>query len=248
MHPCYGQHGEDSLLWQVFGDDRTDGYFVEIGALDGRCLSNTLSFEQAGWRGLCIEAHADYYDLLRANRPNSVCVRAAVSNEDTGALPFHANQRGSLSTLEPQHEALFRASYAPWFSGFEVQSVRRARLITLLQEAAAPPRIDFLTIDVEGHELAVLEGMDFRRYAVRVVMLEELTPELGRLQQERMRALGYHDARKLGCNRLYCRYGTDVDRLREAQVATDLIRLLHPLDAPAAAGGPARADRPSRPA
>jgi FkbM family methyltransferase len=227
----YSQHGEDSLLWQVFGLDRTDGYFVEIGALDGHCLSNTFSFEEAGWTGLCVEAHETYFDLLRANRPRSWCVRAAVSSADEAEVEFHANHRGSLSTLEPEREEHFRRHYAEWFGGFELQTVRQARLDTLLAEVGAPARFDLLSIDVEGHELHVLAGLDFRRYAPRVVVLEELTHDLGRAQSDVMRAAGYHEARKLGCNRFYCRYGTDVAPLARAEVSAELVRTPHPLDA-----------------
>jgi len=50
----YGQHGEDFLLWHFF-NYRRDGYFLDIGAHDGIALSNTKSFEERGWRGICAE-------------------------------------------------------------------------------------------------------------------------------------------------------------------------------------------------
>lgn len=161
MPNYYSQHGEDSLLFEVFADSVPGGrgYFVEVGALDGRCLSNTLCFEELGWRGLCIEAHGDYFELLQRNRPHSTCVHAAVSSSDQASCEFFANHRGALSTLDPSTEGYFREHYAPWFGGFEVQHVRRARLSTLLNEVQAPARFEFLSIDVEGHELEVLAGI-----------------------------------------------------------------------------------------
>jgi FkbM family methyltransferase len=232
MPNFYSQHGEDSLLWQLFQDSVApgQGYFVEVGALDGRCLSNTLSFEEAGWHGLCVEAHSRYFDLLSRNRPGSTCVRAAVSDRDEELCDFHANHRGALSTLEPESEGFFREHYAPWFGGFELQRVRRARLDTLLAEAGAPARFEFLSIDVEGHELAVLAGLDFRRYSPRVVILEELTADHALRQSAFMAQRGYQEARQIGCNRLYCRYTSDAVRLRSAAVSTDLTRWPHPCD------------------
>lgn len=247
MPNFYSQHGEDSLLWQLFGEASApgQGYFVEVGALDGRVLSNTLCFEEAGWKGVCIEPHGDYFERLVPNRPGSLCLRAAVSDRDQEETEFYANRRGALSTLERESEAHFRAHYAPWFAGFEVQRVRRARLDTLLAEIGAPARFEFLSIDVEGHELAVLQGLDLRRYSPRVIVVEELTPDHGRRQTEYLAAHGYREARQLGCNRFYCRYTSDLVLLRSATPSPNLIRLPHPLDLPTppvdAPGAPAPA-------
>lgn len=237
MPDFYSQHGEDSLLWQLFMPEAGSqpGFFVEVGALDGRVLSNALCFEQAGWQGLCVEPHGDYFERLVRNRPGSICVRAAVSDRDEAETEFYANHRGALSTLERESEAHFRAHYAPWFAGFEVQRVRRARLDTLLAECGAPARFEFLSVDVEGHELAVLQGLDLRRFSPRVILLEELTPEHARRQGEYLAQRGYREARKLGCNRFYCRYSTDMAMLQSAVPAAVLKHLPHPLDQSAGA-------------
>jgi hypothetical protein len=62
----HSQHGEDALLWAVFRG-RSSGSFVEAGAFDGRYLSNSLSFEERGWKGVCVQAHPTYAPLCRAN-------------------------------------------------------------------------------------------------------------------------------------------------------------------------------------
>ena len=77
----YSQHGEDFLLDRLLSDKKR-GFFVEVGCIDGRRFSNTLIFEERGWRGLCVEAHTGYIELLRQNRPNSiVCHCAAGENK-----------------------------------------------------------------------------------------------------------------------------------------------------------------------
>jgi len=71
------------------------------------CVSVTPTLEQAGWSGICIEAHPDYISLLRRNRPNSVIVHAAVGDEDKETVSFYANSRGSFSTLDPSIAGIY---------------------------------------------------------------------------------------------------------------------------------------------
>jgi hypothetical protein len=44
-------------------------YFVEVGAVNGKYLSNTLTLEEEfGWGGLCIEPSSQFNDLLKSGR------------------------------------------------------------------------------------------------------------------------------------------------------------------------------------
>jgi FkbM family methyltransferase len=43
----------------------------------------------------------------------------------------------------------------------------------ILSEARAPTPIDLLSVDVEGHEIEVLEGFDFERWRPRLVLIED---------------------------------------------------------------------------
>lgn len=47
-----------------------------------------------------------------------------------------------------------------------------ATLNNILQEAAAPPSIDLLSLDVEGAELDVLRGVNFDQYAFKFILVE----------------------------------------------------------------------------
>jgi hypothetical protein len=52
----------------ILGDKR-NGFFVELGALDGVKFSNTLFFErERGWNGICIEPDNGYFEQLKRNR------------------------------------------------------------------------------------------------------------------------------------------------------------------------------------
>ncbi len=63
--------------------------------------------------------------------------------------------------------------------------------------------IDFISIDVEGHELSVLSGFDLQRFAPRVVLLE-LSPSAHQTGIDAyLSQRGYRRADELGSNIFY---------------------------------------------
>ena len=64
IYRYYSQYGEDFILWNFF-DYKEHGFFIDVGAFDGKHLSNTLSFEEHGWKGICIEPVSEYFKLCK---------------------------------------------------------------------------------------------------------------------------------------------------------------------------------------
>lgn len=230
MPVYYSQQGEDALLWALFQSQKEPGYFVEVGALDGTRFSNTYSFELAGWTGICIEAHQGYIALLNENRLNSICVHAAVAEENRNACKFYANSRGSLSTLDPSQEEHFRQKHGKYFTGFELQTVPMMTLDRILQDANAPVPLDIVSIDVEGTEMQVLKGFDVEKYEPRVLVIEAMSDEEKAEMYVYMKRLGYIKARELGGNGFYCRNRKDARTIAHASNNVPLVHTKHPLD------------------
>lgn len=53
-------------------------------------------------------------------------------------------------------------------------------LDSILAEAGCPTRFDFLSIDVEGHEIEVLRGFDIARWRPRLILLEDHVADLSK--------------------------------------------------------------------
>lgn len=165
------QHGEDRLLAERF-DHRREGTFVEVGALDGDHLSNTFYFEKAlGWSGVLIEANPEQAERARANRPGAqIAAVAAVAPGDEGTVTLEvAEGEAGYSTLSANR------AYSRILA--ERSIVTRpvpvpATTVDAVLHKAGIAGIDFVTIDVEGHELAVLRGFDLDRWRPTVVLVE----------------------------------------------------------------------------
>lgn len=179
------------LIAAFFG--KRQGYFVEVGANEPRARSQTFHLEQAGWSGVLIEPQPALAVRLRAERAAKVFAVACSSPENAGrTLPLHV--AGPLSSLE-------RARMAPGAAPEAVIEVPVRTLDSVLEEAGAPERFDFLSIDVEGHEIDVLRGFSIARWRPRLFLLED---HVGDLSKHRyLKAAGYRIVRRYENNGWY---------------------------------------------
>jgi FkbM family methyltransferase len=180
MMPVITPERESVLTQQFFGGS-FKGYFVEVGANHPQIGSQTWHFERAGWHGILVEPQQDLANDLRRERKAHVFAVACSSPENAGrSLPFYV--AGWMSALD-------RDRMAPGAEPESVAQVPAKTLDAILIEAAAPAPIDFLSIDVEGHEIEVLEGFDFPRWRPRLILIEDQVGNLAKLKM--MRRAGY---------------------------------------------------------
>jgi FkbM family methyltransferase len=197
----YGQHAEDFLLDKIF-KGKTDGYFVEIGCLDGIEYSNTYYFEKKGWNGVCVEAHNDFISALKKNRPQSAIVHCAVGEDNIDSVTFYANKAGSLSTLDKGEEERWKKNYTKDFHGFEEQKVPMRTLTSIFDELNVKS-IDFVSLDIEGYEVKALAGLDFSKHLPKVFVIE-YKDEIHKAGLEAILFKHrYHFLAHIGCNLFY---------------------------------------------
>lgn len=185
--------------------------YVEIGANDGVHMSNTWFFDRfLGWSGLCIEANPVVFERLQVNRPNCTNVNALVSTNAT-SVPFISFFRDGekANTASDWETGLSGIETSEFAGNHEISSFKRARLFAAgrpglkVRRDVLPvtpfarlfaqhglTRVDFLSLDVEGHELEVLQSIDFNRVHIRVIVTEGSGPGVTRL-------LSSHGFRKL---------------------------------------------------
>jgi FkbM family methyltransferase len=185
--------GREQELVREFFRGARDGFFVEVGANRPRDASQTWHLEQLGWRGVLIEPQPDLAEDLRHARSAQVFAVACSSPENAGRR-MRLHVAGALSSLD-------RERMAPGAQAERVIDVPVRTLDEVLREARAPAGFDFLSIDVEGHELEVLGGFDFAHWRPRLLLLED---HVGSLEKHRfIRAAGYRLIRRVENNGWY---------------------------------------------
>jgi FkbM family methyltransferase len=211
----HAQFEEDRILGEIFGD-RAKGYCVEVGAHDGRTGSASYLFEQKGWECLLVEPIPALVEEIRRHRACRV-VNCAASSGAGEATFFVAEQVEAMSTLDLTSD---RRKWIEQVGGaIKEITVRTATLDSLLAEAGFP-EIQFITIDVEGHEMAVLEGFTLEAHRPRIVIIEDNAasddprssggdPRVGRHMSEH----GYVHFRRTGVNEWYA-HESDTELVR----------------------------------
>ncbi len=180
-------------LLQAYFAQQSCGYFVEVGANDPQRYSQTWHLEQRGWTGVLIEPLPDLAEKLRRRRRAKVYEFACSSPQNSGRK-LTLQLAGIHSSLDPNFFVAGSRSQG------EIEVAART-LDEILTDAQAPAPIDYLSIDVEGHELEVLAGFDIARWRPRLIMIEDLAKNL-RIHHE-LKARGYRWVRRTGVNGWY---------------------------------------------
>jgi FkbM family methyltransferase len=205
----YSQFGEDNCVYDLFFKNKQNGIYIELGALDGVLYSNTKFFEDMlNWKGILIEPHPEKFKLLQKNRPDNFLFNDLVSCH-TEALDFryfvdgHAAVSGVESTLSQHHFDVF-------FNNEINNSLPQSRTLitpktlTEIVKSTNIVHIDFLSLDVEGHEYEVLKSWDFS-IPIDVILIETLgvQPEKDQLCREILLTNNYKFIQKIHHNEIY---------------------------------------------
>ena len=183
-----------------------NGTFVEIGANDGLHMSNSWFFERhLGWRGMCVEANPYVFQRLQHHRPRCININALISSDHPDdKVPFISFYRNTkkIQTAKDWETGLSGIEGSEHNGNHEISSFARAkkfaaktaglhvmRSMLTVQTFAKLfaehkfEKIDFLSIDVEGNELAVLRSINFRTTFIRVIVTEVTTKNVSDLLQ-----------------------------------------------------------------
>jgi FkbM family methyltransferase len=171
---AYGPIGHGQLfqdLWVLFEtEQKSAGYFVEFGAVDGLSHSNTLTLERKFlWRGILAEPNPGMSSLLEQNRTAAIDTRCVwrTSNEFVELLVTPDPEFSTLVGLEQsdQHATTERMTG-------ETHNVRTVSLADLLEQHDAPLVIDYMSVDTEGSEYEILSAFPFGSRTIRLVSIE----------------------------------------------------------------------------
>ncbi|HQT92650.1 MAG TPA: FkbM family methyltransferase [Candidatus Kryptobacter bacterium] len=168
----YSQTGEDHLIHIALRSLKIDKpTYIDIGAHHPTYTSNTYGFYQGGAHGVCVEPNPKLARLFRKKRPHDTVLETAVG-PTSGITTLHIASHTGLSTISPaQVEFINEASK---FSITKEIQVPVKTVMDILKEhfPVTPP--DFISMDIEGMDLAVLETFDFSICKPPVFCIETL--------------------------------------------------------------------------
>lgn len=177
----FSQFGEDAYLqrhyarkaWERTGDatQLQMGFYVEVGAFAPKLFSNTYWFYKHGWRGITVDPTPGTAAKFDRQRPRDKNLELAISDTQGTLTFYHFGSPHVMNSLSKAHadEWAQRLRQVP-----EEIVVHTVRLEQVLEEhLPAGQPIDFLSVDVEGHDYQVLKSNDWNRFRPELVIFEE---------------------------------------------------------------------------
>ena len=145
-----------------------NGFFIECGANDGVNQSNTWYYEKKlNWRGVLIEPIPEVFKQLKKNRKSENLFFNNV-------LKSFNDKRKYIRLIYDKKDSLITKIESKKNKNTYSFRSRAKTLNEILTISKAPKKIDFFSLDVEGDEINVLNGVDFKKYYFKYILIETI--------------------------------------------------------------------------
>jgi len=166
----FSQHGEDLLSLALL---RNKGIikpsYVDIGANHPTRLSNTYLMYLLGGRGMSIEPDPDAAEAIRRARPRDITINAGVAADEDEKDFFIMSTNVANTFIRSEATELERRD------GNRIKRVVRVPVHNsqnLLAEHSLVP--DFMSLDVEGMDLEILQSLNWDKRCPKVICVETI--------------------------------------------------------------------------
>jgi len=180
----YKSQSDQDKWVDSFFKEKTDGFFIDVGAYDGIKLSNSYFLEKVrNWKGLCIEGNTLIFDDLVKNR-NCICINSVISSVQKKVYFKNNDLIGSITND----------------TGIEVFTTT---LTEIIKKNEIPFIIDYMSLDIEGQEYEALQSFPWNTHTIVLLTVEHNSYNTG----ERNKNNIYQFLTEHG----YTRYKNDVE-------------------------------------
>lgn len=177
----YSQEGEDLVLQRIFANYKS-GFYVDVGAHHPKRFSNTFLFYQKGWRGINIDPLPGTIKLFNKYRPRDINLEQGVAEKEE-TLDYYQFNEPALNSFSKELSEKREKTYDSYFVK-DIIKIEVKPLSKILDKYLLNNKIDFLNVDVEGLDLAVLKSNDWSKYRPKFVLVEILESSLHDLDND----------------------------------------------------------------
>lgn len=161
---------QDRFLNEKVFKNFRNGFFLDIGAFDGKTISNTFFFEKhLNWDGFCFEPMPEYFDKLKKNR-KAQCINACIGTKNgivkfniINNCPMLSGIAGSISKEDEEKRRKSRVT--------QIKS-NIIKFNDFIKDNAIK-EVHYLTIDMEGGEDKLLNHIDFSKIFIHTISVED---------------------------------------------------------------------------
>jgi len=178
----YSQEGEDMVLRRIF-ENIDKGFYIDVGAHHPKRFSNTYYFYKNGWRGINIDARPGSMVDFNKTRPRDINIEAAIARERR-ELTYYMFDEPAVNSFDKELSYSDNRRNYKMIGEKTIFSQRLDELLPLYLPVGM--KINFMTIDVEGLDLEVLESNDWQLLRPEYLLVECLQASLDDIKQDRV--------------------------------------------------------------
>ena len=168
--------GVDILIENIFRNQK-NGFYIDVGCQHPIKNNNTYLLHKKGWSGINIDLDKDNIDLFNVSRISDDNINIAASNRINEVDLFFFHKKSPINTIDKKTSKFQKAKIS------SIKKIKTNTLNNIIKSSKySNTKIDLLSIDVEGHELPVLEGLDFNKYRPNVIVVEYLDLNVSKLE------------------------------------------------------------------
>lgn len=212
MKGHFGQWSEDVLVRKLFDKRKKDGVYLDIGAYHPFTHSNTAYFWMKGWRGFNVDANPSTIRLFQKHRPTDTNIWSAIipnadyvngTHEVSLMLPNTADHSSGVAAAGTVHHSV--GNERGYAGAQQVPAIGISALI----EKYGISNIDYLNIDIEGYDEAILSEINFSLITPNVVTVEDYSNNFEQLVNSPitrlMKGSGYELTARAGPTSIFLR-------------------------------------------
>lgn len=175
----FSQFHQDYYLYtRHFINLKRQGTYIDIASNDPISISNTYFFDRClQWKGVCVEGNHVYFEPTYRYRSCQL-VPTCVGSRDGQFVTFglHGGAGGVLGDTYKSTKRLQKLNQT-------IDTItERCTTMELVLKREGITEIDFLSLDVEGHELEVLKGFGLDSVIVKVMTIEVTGSDLSQIE------------------------------------------------------------------
>ena len=167
--------GGVDLLVNYFFKDKKKGIYIDVGSQHPISNNNTYLLYRRGWHGINIDLDSKNIDLFNIARKGDININVAVSSSQSIKKLYFYHPGSPINTISKNTADRQKAKIK------EIKEIKTNTLNNILEQNDYN-KIDYLNIDVEGHELDVLKGLDLAKYEPDVISVEFLDLKMKKLE------------------------------------------------------------------
>jgi hypothetical protein len=171
----YSFNAVDLIIDYIF-KNKNNGFYLDVGSQHPISNNNTYLLFKRGWSGINIDLDKKNIDLFNTARPNDINLNLAISSDVAEKKLYFYHDKSPINTLD---------KVVSDFQTATVKEIKRIKTTTLniaLQNLKFNNKIDYMNLDVEGHEMDIFKAFDLSVYKPSIISVEFLDLDMKYLE------------------------------------------------------------------